>query len=262
MDLGISGQTALITGAARGIGLATARMLMAEGANVAVVDIDEAAATDAAQQLNASGDAKAIAVATDITDEMAVSQAFAQTRDELGEVDILIHCAAILDNKRFVESTADDWRRMIDVCLIGPMLCIHNALPGMIDNGYGRIVCIGSDAGRVGQSHLSYYAGAKGGVIAQCKSIAQEVGRHGVTLNVVSPGATNTELRQHRESELEANMGAERYAERQKKVLKRYPLGRLGEPDDIAAMISFLASARSAWVTGQVVSVNGGFVMP
>ena len=114
----------------------------------------------------------------------------------------------------------------------------------------------------MGQARLSYYAGAKGGVIAQCKSIAQEVGRHGITINVVSPGATNTELRQRREAEVEAKLGPERYAELTAKVLKRYPMGRLGEPDDIAATIVFLASGRAGWVTGQVVSVNGGFAMP
>ncbi|MEM7408579.1 MAG: SDR family NAD(P)-dependent oxidoreductase [Pseudomonadota bacterium] len=264
MDLDIAGQTAVITGAARGIGLATARMLMGDGADIAIVDIDTEAARSAAETLNAdsASGARAVALPTDITDEQAVAAAFEEARTALGPVSILIHCAAILDNKTFVDSEPDDWRRMIDVCLVGPMLCIHAALPGMIEQHYGRIVCIGSDAGRVGQARLSYYAGAKGGVIAQCKSIAQEVGRHGVTLNVVSPGATNTELRQAREREVEARLGPERYAELTGKVLKRYPLGRLGEPDDIAAMIAFLASARAAWVTGQVISVNGGFAMP
>ena len=198
----------------------------------------------------------------DITDRQAVADAFAQTRTQLGPVDILVHCAAILDNKTFMESDHTDWQRMMEVCLFGPMHCIHAALPDMVQRGYGRIVCIGSDAGRVGQSHLSYYAGAKGGVIAQCKSIAQEVGQHGVTLNVVSPGATNTELRRRREAEVEAQIGAERYAARAAKILRRYPMGRLGEPEDIAAMITFLASRRAGWITGQVISVNGGFVMP
>ena len=263
MDLLLSAQTALVTGAARGIGLATARMLMSEGANVALVDIDADACEEAADALNAtSTSGRALAIPTDITAEQAVSDAFATTKRELGTVTTLIHCAGILDNKTFVDSSSADWRKMIDVCLLGPMLCIHAALPDMIANHYGRIVCIGSDAGRMGQARLSYYAGAKGGVIAQCKSIAQEVGRHGITINVVSPGATNTELRQRRESEVEAKLGPERYAELTAKVLKRYPMGRLGEPDDIAATIVFLASGRAGWVTGQVVSVNGGFAMP
>ena len=264
MDLGVTGQTALITGAARGIGLATAQMLLNEGANVAIVDIDAEQAAAAAHALNQNNtsEAQALAVATDITDEAAVASAFAQVSAALGPVDMIIHCAAILDNKTFIDSSLSDWRKMMDVCLFGPLICIHAALPQMVARNYGRIVCIGSDAGRVGQARLSYYAGAKGGVIAQCKSIAQEVGGHGITLNVVSPGATNTELRQQREQEVEARLGTERYADLTARVLKRYPLGRLGEPDDIASTIVFLASARAAWVTGQVVSVNGGFVMP
>ena len=265
MDLGINGHTAVITGAARGIGLATAKMLLDEGANVAIVDIDAAEAQAAAAALNAlggAGGARALSVPTDITNETAVASGFATVRSELGPIDILVHCAAILDNKTFIDSDLADWRKMVEVCLFGPMICIHAALPEMVERHYGRIVCIGSDAGRVGQARLSYYAGAKGGVIAQCKSIAQEVGRHGITLNVVSPGATNTELRKRRELDVEARLGPERYADLSAKVLKRYPRGRLGEPDDIAAMIAFLASERASWVTGQVVSVNGGFAMP
>ena len=244
MDLGVTDQTALITGAARGIGLATAKLLLAEGARVAIADIDGDEATKAVTALDAQDRERALAIHTDITDPISVKAAFDAADSKLGPVDILIHCAAILDNKPFVESSAEDWRALIEVCLMGPMHCIHAALPGMIERQYGRIVCIGSDAGRVGQSRQSYYAAAKGGVMAQCKSIAQEVGRHGVTLNVVSPGATNTELRQRREAEVEARLGSERYADLTRKVLKRYPLGRLGEPDDIASMIVFLASRQ------------------
>jgi len=109
---------------------------------------------------------------------------------------------------------------------------------------------------------LSYYAAAKGGVIALVKSIAQEVGKSGVTLNVVSPGATNTELRQDREANLRAQMGDEKYQRRVQNVLRMYPAGRLGEPVDIAAAIGFLASSEASWITGQVLSVNGGFAMP
>jgi NAD(P)-dependent dehydrogenase (short-subunit alcohol dehydrogenase family) len=108
---------------------------------------------------------------------------------------------------------------------------------------------------------LSYYAAAKGGVIALVKSVAQEVGRSGVTMNVVSPGATNTELRQEREESLLKQMGQEKFDRRLKTILKMYPTGRLGEPEDIAAMITFLMSDQAGWVTGQVISVNGGFVM-
>ncbi|MCB1740229.1 MAG: SDR family oxidoreductase [Gammaproteobacteria bacterium] len=264
MDLGINGQTAIVTGGARGIGLACAQLLAQEGCKVAIVDIDGAQAETSAQVLNeqALPPARVLAIPTDITSAEQVKAMLGQVEQGLGAPQILIHCAAILDNKTFIESQPADWRRLLEVCLYGPMLCMHAVLPGMVERGYGRIVCIGSDAGRMGQARQSYYAAAKGGVVAQIKSIAQEVGRHGVTLNAVSPGATNTELRQRREAELAEQMGPERYADYCRKVLRRYPLGRLGEPDDIASMIVFLASARAAWTTGQVISVNGGFAMP
>jgi NAD(P)-dependent dehydrogenase (short-subunit alcohol dehydrogenase family) len=132
----------------------------------------------------------------------------------------------------------------------------------MVSRGYGRVVCLASDSARIGQARLSYYAAAKAGVIALVKSVAQEVGGKGVTLNVVSPGATNTPLRQAREAQMLEQMGEEKYARRQKSVLKLYPTGRIGEPEDIGAAIAFLASAEAGWITGQVLSVNGGFVMP
>jgi NAD(P)-dependent dehydrogenase (short-subunit alcohol dehydrogenase family) len=132
----------------------------------------------------------------------------------------------------------------------------------MSKRGGGRIICLASDSARIGQARLSYYAAAKAGVIALCKSVAQELGRNGVAINVVSPGATNTELRREREAKFLTEMGPEKYQDRTKKVLRLYPLGRIGEPDDIASAILFLSSARASWITGQVLSVNGGFTMP
>ena len=132
----------------------------------------------------------------------------------------------------------------------------------MVERKYGRVICLASDSARLGQARLSYYAAAKAGVIALVKSIAQEVGKSGVTLNVVSPGATNTELRQEREARMRGQMGDEKYQRRVATVLKMYPTGRIGEPTDIANAICFLASENASWVTGQILSVNGGFVMP
>ena len=262
MNLRFDGRTALITGGARGIGYAAARLFAEGGAKVALVDINGVLVEQAARKLSGETGAQAIGLRADVTSEGDVGTMISQVTGKLGPVDIFISSAAILDDKLFLESKPSDWRRMIDVCLHGPMLCLHKVLPDMVSKRYGRVVCLASDAARLGQARLSYYAAAKGGVVALIKSVAQEVGKSGVTLNVVSPGATNTELRQEREVRMRTEMGEEKYQRRMQNVLRMYPTGRLGEPDDIAATIAFLASEKASWITGQVVSVNGGFAMP
>ncbi|MCL4763916.1 MAG: SDR family oxidoreductase, partial [Burkholderiales bacterium] len=185
----------------------------------------------------------------------------AQAQSALGPVDVVLNSAALLDDKTFLESGPADWKRIVDVCLYGAMNVLHVTLPGMVERRWGRVVCMASDSAKLGQARLSYYAAAKAGVTALVKSVAQEVGGHGVTLNVVSPGATNTELRQEREASLRASMGEEKYARRVQSVLRMYPTGRLGEPEDIAGAILYLCSAQAGWVTGQTLSVNGGYAM-
>lgn len=260
MDSELKGKTALITGGARGIGFATARMLAAQGVRLAVADIDGDAANATAAELSAT--TEALGVAVDIAQAEQVRTMAERANATLGSVDIFINCAAVLDDKPFLESGPADWERMLSICLHGPMLCLRQLLPSMVERGWGRVICLASDAGRVGQARLSYYAAAKGGVIALVKSIAQEIGHSGVTLNVISPGATNTPMRMAREAGLRAQMGEEKYTRRVASVLKMYPLGRLGEPDDIAAAVVFLAGEKAGWITGQVLSVNGGFIMP
>jgi NAD(P)-dependent dehydrogenase (short-subunit alcohol dehydrogenase family) len=262
VDLKFDGKVALITGGARGIGYATARILAQGGAKVALIDINGEQAQASAAKLAQETNTRAIGIRADVTSEAEIRAMAQKLAEDLGPVDIFVNSAAIVDDKLFLESQPADWRRLLDVCLYGPMLCLHALLPGMVARRYGRVVCLASDSARLGQARLSYYAAAKGGVIALVKSIAQEVGKSGVTLNVVSPGATNTELRQEREASLRAQMGEEKYQRRVQNVLRVYPTGRLGEPDDIAAAIAFLASSEAAWITGQVLSVNGGFAMP
>ena len=255
MDFGLTGRVALVTGGGSGIGNAAAHLLQQSGARVAIADIDGAAVTQAAQGLGG----EAIGVQADIADPAAVAAMLADVERRLGPVNIVINSAAVLDDKTFLQSGPADWDRMMSICLRGPMLVMHAALPGMVERGWGRVICMASDAARLGQARLSYYAAAKAGGIALVKSVAQEVG---VTLNVVSPGATNTPMRQRREDGLRAAMGDEKYARRQASVLKGYPAGRLGEPEDAAAAIVFLASDQAAWITGQVLSVNREYVMP
>jgi NAD(P)-dependent dehydrogenase (short-subunit alcohol dehydrogenase family) len=254
-------RVALITGGARGIGYASARNLSREGVKVAIVDISGDRIQESARKLTQETGTPAIGIQADISVESDVARMFAEANAAFGKVDIFLNSAAILADNLFLDSTPAEWDRMFKVCLTGPMLCLRAILPGMVERKYGRVVCMASDSARLGQARLSYYAAAKGGVIALVKSVAQEVGRSGITLNVVSPGATNTELRQEREESMLKQMGQEKYDRRVKTVLKMYPAGRIGEPEDAAAMITFLLSDQAAWVTGQVISVNGGFVM-
>lgn len=262
MDLRYDGKVALITGGARGIGYAAARIFAEGGAKVALVDINGALVESAARKLAGETGAEVAGLRADVTSESDVDSMATTATRALGPVDIFVSSAAVLDDKLFLDSEPPDWRRMIDVCLYGPMICLHRLLPEMVSRRYGRAVCLASDAARLGQARLSYYAAAKGGVIALVKSLAQEVGKSGVTLNIVSPGATNTELRQEREDRMRVEMGEEKYARRTQSVLRFYPTGRLGEPQDIASAIAFLASNQASWITGQVLSVNGGYAMP
>jgi NAD(P)-dependent dehydrogenase (short-subunit alcohol dehydrogenase family) len=259
MDFGLNGKIALVVGGASGIGLESAAMLAAEGSTVIVADINAAAA--AAEALQSKGLA-AGSVAVDITDEKSVATMANEVYRAHGHVDILVNCAGIAGDKLFIDSDLEDWMAEINVNLVGPMLCSKAVLPKMIERNGGRIITLASDAARIGQARLSYYAAAKAGAIAFFKSLAQEVGRYSITVNVVSPSATNTPLRIKREEGFRKAMGDEAYAERVRKVLRMYPLRRLGEPNDIASAVVFLASDRASWITGQVLSVNGGFTMP
>ncbi len=254
------GRRVLVTGGARGIGFEAARQLAMAGAETVLVDLR--GAEESAASLESLSGRRSRGFHCDIRDASSVAALRTAVEDGLGPIDTLVNSAALLDDKLFLDSAPSDWARIIDVCLYGPMHMMAVFLPGMCERGFGRIVCLASDSARIGQARLSYYAAAKGGVIALVKSVAQEVGSRGVTLNVVSPGATNTELRQQREETLRLQMGEEKYARRQKSVLKMYPAGRIGEPEDAGAAIRFLAGRDAGWITGQVLSVNGGFTMP
>lgn len=261
MELFTKDRVALITGGARGIGFACALSLAREGVKVAIVDISGDRVAESAAKLTAETGTAAIGIQADISSETDVARMVAEANAKFGKIDLFLNSAAILADSLFLESTPSDWDRMLKVCLFGPMLCLHAVLPGMVERKYGRVVCMASDSARIGQARLSYYAAAKGGVVALVKSVAQEVGRSGITMNIVSPGATNTELRQEREASMLKQMGQEKYDRRVKTVLKMYPTGRIGEPADTAAMVTFLLSDQASWVTGQVISVNGGFAM-
>ena len=259
MDLGIKGHVTIITGGVQGIGLEVARELARAGSSLLLADVNVDAGKAAVAELSQTVEVKF--VPTDLTDPQSVQRMVDTAVQTFGRIDGFVNCAAILDDKTFEESSPTDWKRMLDVCLLGPMHCLHAVMPVMKAQQAGRIVCFSSDSARIGQARLSYYAAAKAGVTALVKSIAQEMGQHGITANIVSPGATNTPLRMNREAALREQMGEEKYERRVKTVQKMYPLRRIGEPADIAPMVAFLLSTHASWITGQVISINGGFTM-
>ncbi|HET7421639.1 MAG TPA: SDR family NAD(P)-dependent oxidoreductase [Candidatus Dormibacteraeota bacterium] len=238
---------AIVTGAASGIGRATALGLAREGATVVVADIDEAGAGRVANEI---GNAHARRV--DVTDaEQARTLAGTVVR-ELGRIDILVSNAGWDRAMPFVETDEAFWDRVIAINYRGHLAMTHAVVPHMIERGWGRIVTVASDAGRVGSTGEVVYSGAKGAVIAFTKGLAREVARHGVNVNCVAPGLTDTPLLAGMTEGAEKLMAA---------IVRSIPLGRVGRPEEVARAILFFASPDADYITGQTLSVNGGLTM-
>lgn len=248
----MSGRVALVTGGGGGIGGAIARALAGDGRAVAVADLRIDAAVESAEAVARSG-GRALAVEIDVTDGAAVTEAVARAERELGPVEILVNNAGWDELRPFVDTDEQFWDRVLAINFKGCLHTTRSVLPGMTERGYGRIVNIASDAGRVGSSMESVYSGAKGGVIAFTKTIARESARAGVTANVVCPGPTRTPLLDR--------MTAEGGTKLVDGLIRAVPMRRLGEPDDVAAAVAFFASERAGFVTGQTLSVSGGLTM-
>jgi 2-hydroxycyclohexanecarboxyl-CoA dehydrogenase len=248
---GLKGKTAIVTGGAGGIGSAICRRLAEEGVKVGVFDLR----ADAAQKVAAQIGNGASAHACDITDLDAVRRAVAAFEAAQGPTDVLVNNAGWDKFAYFLDTTPADWEKIIAINLTGPINLHHAVLKGMQARRRGRVVNIASDAGRVGSSMESVYSACKGGIIAFTKTIAREMARSSVTVNCVCPGPTETPL-------LAEFLGSGEQGARAHEGLKRaIPLKRLGQPDDLAGMVAFLASDDAAFMTGQVVSVSGGLTM-
>ena len=261
MDLGLSGKVALITGSGSGIGQHMAVAFAKEGAKVAVNDISDKGIEETLRMIEAAG-GTGLAARCDITDTSAVGAMVAAVEEALGRLDILVNNAAVMtQHALFLEKTPEQCDKEIKVTLYGTINCVRAVLPGMMARKYGKIVNIATDAARVGQEREAVYSAAKGGVISFTKSIAKEVGRDNINANVISPGATNSPMRNAILEKMRQTMGAERVAEREEKVRRVYPLRRIGEMEDVSNAVLFAASDRARHITGQVLSVNGGFAM-
>ncbi len=248
------GQTVVVTGGGGGIGGATCRRFGAEGAKVAVFDLRRKAAEAVAQSIREAG-GQAQAFDCDITDRSSVDTAVAQCIENLGPIDVLVNNAGWDIFKPFTKTEPAQWERLIAINLTGALHLHHAVLPGMVARRQGRIVNVSSDAARVGSSGEAVYAACKGGLVAFSKTIAREHARHGITVNVVCPGPTETALFE------DYKQGAGNPEKLVEAFTRSIPLGRIGQPDDLPGAILFFASADAAYVTGQVLSVSGGLTM-
>ena len=273
MDLNLADRVAIVTGSARGIGRAIALILAEEGARVCVNDIFDDRIEAAVEEIRSRG-GQALGANADVTDREQVEAMVRRVIDEWGTVHILVNNAGIPapvgsgegadgGSGFFQDTTREAWPRVMDIITYGVLHCTQACLEPMLRQEYGKIVSIVSDAGRVGEPRLAAYSMAKAGVVGFSKALAKEIGRHKINVNCVSPGVTQTEALAS--SPVGAAAADPQQPERFQTLLRQYPLGRglqrIGQPQDVANAVAFLVSDRAEWITGQVLSVNGGYAM-
>ena len=246
--LSLTGRVAVVTGAGRGIGAATARLLAQAGAQVALVDRDAAGVTQTAEQIAVTG-GEALPFTNDVTDAFAVERTFDRVAEEWGRLDVLVNNAGTLREAPLEDLTDDDFRETLDVNLRGAMVCARAAVPHMLRQGRGRILSAASGSTRLGSQGLTAYAAAKAGIVGMMRTWARELGPRGITANAVAPGLIEGEtVRTVASEELEL-------------TLARIPARRLGRPEEVAAVYLFLASDLAAFINGAVVGVDGGLLL-
>lgn len=251
---GLQDKVVIVTGGSGGIGAALCERFAEEGAKVAIFDLNAEGAGQVAARIQEKG-GQATAYRVDITDYAGIAAAVTQVEGEQGPVDVLVNNAGWDHAARFLDTEPALWDKIININLKGPINLHHAVLKGMAARGRGRVVNIASDAGRVGSSGESVYSACKGGIIAFTKTMAREVARKQINVNVVCPGPTDTPL--FRDFAGEGESGAKL----RNALEKAIPFGRLGQPGDVVGAVCFLASDDAAFITGQVVSVSGGLTM-
>ncbi len=242
----LEGRRALVTGAGRGLGKAVALALAAAGADVVVNYHRSAEAAATVVDEITAGGRRALAVGADVADETAVKQLLAETTEFLGGLDIVVNNAGLVRDKYLNYMTLDEWSEVVDVCLRGTFLVTKHATRALLRSPAGRVVNISSVAGLAGDMQRANYAAAKAGLIGLTKTTARELARRGVTANAIAPGMVETELI------------AELAETRREAMLERIPLGRFGQPNEIAGLVVFLCTDAAAYITGTVLTVDGG----
>jgi NAD(P)-dependent dehydrogenase (short-subunit alcohol dehydrogenase family) len=251
MNLSLAGKAALITGGARDVGREIALTLAAQGAAVAINYLSSAeAAEKVVAEVTAQGH-RAKAWKANIADFAETKAMTDEVASAFGSIDIVVNNAGAARRARFLDTTAEQWKHHIDIGLLGTVNTSKAALPYMVEAGKGgRIISLGGDSSRIGEANLSMAAASRAGTIALIKSLAREFGRYDITCNAVTLGMIET-----------AHSDPAWLAENLSKMVKNYPLKRIGKPGDVAPMIAFLVSSDAAWITGQTISINGGFAM-
>ncbi len=242
-------KVALVTGASRGIGRATAVRLAQDGMDIAVNYIRHAADAEAVVELVKGYGKKAIAVEADVSRPETVDTLFAATREALGPVNVLVNNAGVYERATLEELTPPKWDETLEINVRGAYLCARQAASDMVAAGWGRIVNLSSQLGFLGTSHGAHYAASKAAIVGLTKSLALELAPHNITVNAVAPGAIETAILAGDTPEIRARRNAS------------IPLGRVGQPEEVAAAIAFLCSDAAAYITGETIHVNGGFLM-
>ena len=253
----LAGKSALITGAARGIGLAFAKAYVAEGARVAIADIDDALAQAAALSIGKA----AVAVHMDVADQTSIDAGVAATIDAFGQIDILINNAAIFSAAPISDVTRQDYTRVFDINVAGTLFTLQAVSEHMIERGIqGRIINMASQAGHRGEALVAHYCATKAAVISYTQSAALALASHGVRVNAISPGVIDTPMWKTVDG-LFAQFEGKELGQKKREVSEAVPLGYMGAPKDVARVAVFLASQQSEYMTAQTIGVDGGTVL-
>jgi 2-hydroxycyclohexanecarboxyl-CoA dehydrogenase len=259
VDLGLHGRVVIVTGGASNLGRAVTLGFAAEGARVVIADVDDK------QAKKVEGEAPSGTITArhcDVTDWDSVTSMVQFVESSMGRVDVLVNCAGWTIDRLFMEKPRSEWEREIAIDTWGFINSVRAVLDGMVKRNYGRIVSIGSDAGRMGEWREAVYSGTKASVIAMSKAIAREVGKHGITLNVVCPGLIPGTPETSGTNSMWSSEQTDKFTpEVREKAAKAYPMRRLGTPEDVVPAILLLASDRASYITGQTLSVSGGYTM-